>query len=231
MLVTELKPREEILASLEGEEKVFLLGCDGCASACETGGAEKLPELQKTLEEAGLEVTGVTSLDYLCHKSLIRSGLRSYTGKIMEADSVLVATCGVGVQCVADSVLRRVRPACNTMNQGGNPGTQMSSERCAECGDCLLEKTGGICPITSCAKSMVNGPCGGTTADGNCEVDSKRDCGWHRIYERLKDLESLDQMKETVPPKKHGLFLPSYDRMSGEFWAIADKGEEGGDDE
>ena len=231
MLVSELKPKEEILEQLKDDSSVFLLGCDGCASACQTGGAENLPVLCELLKEAGKRLTGQASCDYLCNKSLIRSALRPYTGQIMDADCVLVATCGVGVQCVADSVLKRARPACNTVNLGGQPGTQMSSERCAECGDCLLDRTGGICPVTNCSKSMVNGPCGGTTGTGKCEVDSKRACGWHRIYTRLKDLDALDQMKRIAPPKKHGLFLPSYERMTSEFWAVDPRREQGGNDE
>jgi len=111
MLVTEPKPAEEILAQLNGDGRVFLLGCNGCASACETGGAENLPALAKMLQEAGKQVAGQAALDYLCNKSLIRSGLRPHEAAIMGADSLLVATCGVGVQCVADSVLKRTRPA------------------------------------------------------------------------------------------------------------------------
>ncbi len=220
MLVTELKPEEEILGSTESDASLFLVGCNGCASACETGGAENLPALQELLAGAGKTVTGTTTVDFLCDKSLVRSRLRPFSRQIVDSDSVLVATCGVGVQCVADSVLKRVRPACNTVNQGGTRGTWPGSERCAECGDCLLDKTGGICPITNCSKSMVNGPCGGTTSDGKCEVDRQRDCGWYRIYMRLKDLKALDQMKDVVPPKKHGNYLPSYEVMTGEHWAV-----------
>ncbi len=220
MLVTEVKPEEEILESLEGDEGVFLLGCNGCAEACETGGAENLPDLRGMLEEAGKHVTGTTTVDFLCDKSLVRSRLRPFTDQIMGSDSVLVATCGVGVQCVADSVLNRVRPACNTINLGGSRGTWPGSERCAECGDCLLDYTGGICPITNCAKEMVNGPCGGTTPDGKCEVDRERDCGWYRIYKRLQDLDALDQMKKIVAPKEYGNYLPSYELMTTQFWAV-----------
>ena len=220
MLVTELKPEEELLRQIERDERVFLLGCNGCASACETGGAENLPRLVELLEGAGKAVTGVTTVDFLCDKSLVRSRLRPLTRQIMESDSVLVATCGVGVQCVADSVLKRVRPACNTVNMGGSRGTWPGSERCAECGDCLLDRTGGICPITNCSKSMVNGPCGGTSADGKCEVDQQRDCGWHMIYLRLKDLDALEQMKDIVPAKKYGNYLPSYDIMTTKHWAV-----------
>ncbi len=220
MLVTELKPKEEMLESLGPDASLFLVGCNGCASACSTGGAENLPALQELIAGAGKTVTGTTSVDFLCDKSLVRSRLRPFTRQIMDSDSVLVATCGIGVQCVADSVLKRVRPACNTTNQGGTRGTWPGSERCAECGDCLLDKTGGICPITNCSKSMVNGPCGGTTSEGKCEVDRQRDCGWYRIYMRLKDLRALDQMKKIAPPKKHGNYLPSYAVMTGEHWAV-----------
>jgi electron transport complex protein RnfC len=174
MLVTERKPDDEILASVARDSKLFLVGCNGCHAACESRGAEDLPALKTLLEGAGKTVTGWFTVDFLCDKSLVRSRLRVFTPEIMDADSVLVATCGVGIQCVADSVVKRTRPACNTINIGGSHGTWGSTERCAECGDCLLDRTGGICPITNCSKSMVNGPCGGTTGDGKCEVDRKR---------------------------------------------------------
>ncbi len=231
MLVTELKPEDEVLESLEEDAAVFVVGCNGCASACETGGAEHLPAVEQMLEKAGKTVSGSTAVDFLCDKSLVRSRLRPFTDAIMGSDCVLVVTCGVGVQCVADSVLKRCRPACNTINMGGSRGTWPGSERCAECGDCLLNVTGGICPITNCSKSMVNGPCGGPTPDGKCEVDRERDCGWQLIYERLKDLKALDQMKEIVPPKKYGNYLPSYDVMTGQFWAVDAAAAEGGSDE
>jgi hypothetical protein len=231
MLVTELKPEEEIISALEGDDSIFVLGCNGCAAACETGGAENVEPLVDLLRENGKKITGQMNIDFLCDKSLVRSRLRLKAAPVMEADSVLVATCGVGVQCVADSVLNRVRPACNTVNMGGSRGTWPSSERCAECGDCLLDRTGGICPITTCSKSMVNGPCGGTTGDGKCEVDGERECGWFRIYERLKDLEALDDLKQIAPPKEYGRYMPSYDRMTSEFWAVDASVEQGGNDE
>jgi hypothetical protein len=219
MLVTQRKPDEEILAQVEADSRIFLVGCNGCHSACETGGAEDLPALTVLLQGAGKTVTGSTTVDFLCDKSLVRSRLRPFAEHIIGSDCVLVATCGVGIQCVADSVLKRVRPACNTQNRGGNHGTWGATERCAECGDCLLDKTAAICPITNCSKSMVNGPCGGTTSDGKCEVDRERDCGWHKIYTRLKELGALDQMKQIVPPKKYGNYLPTHDMMTGEHWA------------
>ena len=231
MLVSELKPTQEILEQLDGDSTVFLLGCEGCAKGCETGGSENLPALVELLQEGGKQVAGQATVDFLCNKSLIRSKLRPLTQQIMGADCVLVATCGVGVQCVADSMLKRVRPACNTLNLGGSPGTWISTERCAECGDCLLDRTGGICPITACSKSMVNGPCGGTTKDGKCEVDSKRDCGWHRIYLRLKDLDALDEMKVVAPPKKCGRYLPSYEMKTSSFWAVDASQKQGDDNE
>jgi hypothetical protein len=231
MLVTERKPDDEILASTEEDRKVFLVGCNGCHSACETGGAEDLPALRTLLEAADKQIIGEVTVDFLCDKSLVRSRLRPLAAAIMSSDCVLVATCGVGIQCVADSVVKRVRPGCNTINMGGSHGTWWSTERCAECGDCLLDKTAGICPITGCSKSMVNGPCGGTTSDGKCEVDRERDCGWHLIYERLKKLDALAQMKELVPPKQYGNYLPSWDVMTGQHWASDAPSQVGDQDE
>jgi hypothetical protein len=42
MLFTQDKPLDEVLESLGKEKNIFLLACNGCAEACETGGEEAL---------------------------------------------------------------------------------------------------------------------------------------------------------------------------------------------
>ncbi|MCK4721978.1 MAG: methylenetetrahydrofolate reductase C-terminal domain-containing protein, partial [Dehalococcoidia bacterium] len=82
-------------------------------------------------------------------------------------------------------------------------------ERCAACGDCILEFTGGICPIARCPKSLLNGPCGGS-ANGKCEVDPEKDCAWDLIIKRLEKLGRLSVLEEIRPPRN--------------FWQVARPG-------
>ena len=193
MIISEQKPIEEILGYLDGENAVFILGCSGCAESSGTGGPVQVAEMKTRLEDAGKTVTGTRNIDFLCEKALVKSGLRGNVEEVMQADSVLVLTCGIGVQSVARALAKPVYPGCNTINLGGKRGEWEGSERCAECGMCYLFYTGGICPITSCSKSLVNGACGGANR-GMCEVSPDKPCGWEEIYERLKATGKLDRL-------------------------------------
>lgn len=220
MIVSELKPWEEILESLGTESKVFIVGCKGCAEVCETGGEPQVLKMKKDLEQADKQVTGYTVVDFLCDKSLVKFGLLAHEDEVTEADSLLVMTCGVGVQATAAVVDKVTHPACNTMSVGGAQGTWPGSERCRECGDCVLDYTGGICPVTACTKSLINGICGGMK-DGMCEVESDvRECGWYLIYERLKKLGRLDKMRAIQPPKAYARMEPPKHLRSSIKWAL-----------
>jgi ferredoxin len=225
MIVSELKPWEEILESLGKESKIFIVGCKGCAEACETGGEPQVLQMKKDLEQAGKRVTGYTVVDFLCDKSLVKFSMLAHEDEVKDADSLLVMTCGVGVQATAAVVDKVTHPACNTMSVGGAQGTWPGSERCRECGDCVLDSTGGICPVTACTKSLINGTCGGMK-DGKCEVEPDvRDCGWYLIYERLKKLDRLDKMREILPAKAYGKMEPPKHLRSGIKWALEIKEE------
>lgn len=199
MLVSEMKTNEEILNYLKDEKQIFIVGCNGCAGSSGTGDEKQVQNMKKILEEKGKFITGAKVVDFLCEKALIKSVLMPYEQQIMQSDSILVMTCGVGVQAVASSVMKPVHPACNTLSMGGARGEWTGIERCGECGDCVLEYTAGICPMTKCQKKLLNGACGGSHK-GKCEVADK-ECGWSLIYERLKSLGKLDKLYEYVPPK------------------------------
>lgn len=202
MLTSELKPKEEILSYLAEGERVFLVACAGCAEVCEAGGEEALRALSPPLEEAGHPVAGAVSLPFLCNKALVGMRLSRFASLLEGADSVLVASCGVGIQAVAQVVKKPVHPASNTTSQGAFQGVWPSEERCARCGDCVLEWTGGICPLTACTKGLLNGPCGGAK-EGRCEFEPQvRPCGWELIYERLKRQGRLDLLKKSRPQFK-----------------------------
>lgn len=62
--------------------------------------------------------------------------------------------------------------------------------RCQHCGECILSSTAFICS-QNCPKRLRNGPCGGTGADGSCEVFPEKKCVWYKIYYRSKLLNRL----------------------------------------
>jgi ferredoxin len=219
MLYTENKPIEEILQSLGAESNIFLLGCNGCAEACQTGGQEALSVMKAELEKAGKKVTSVCLVDFLCNKMLVTTRLSRHMGKLQQSDSILVLTCGIGVQAVSKIVDKVVHPAANTVSLGGLQGLWPSDERCQACGDCALDYTGGICPVTFCAKSLLNGPCGGAK-DGKCEVDNEKDCGWQLIYERLKKVGRLENLKKVRSARDHDKMLPSSGLRKKSFYDI-----------
>jgi len=200
MILTERKPADEIIAGVG--DKVFIVGCCGCPIGADTGGPERLKELKAELESAGKTCLGSCEIDFLCNKALVGIRLARQADKLAAADTLLVVSCGIGVQAVGNMTDGFVFPALNTISVGGYQGLFPSNERCQECGDCMLGATGGLCPIVLCAKSLVNGICGGEK-DGKCEVGDGRPCGWKMIYDRCKELGTLDRLKEFMAPLDH----------------------------
>ena len=190
MLITELKAKEVIESLASG--KVFIINCHGCR---EIRFPEKeADELQKELCDAG-KVTGILTTDYICNAENLKLRLSKYAAAIEAADAVLVFSCGVGVQTVSDYLEgKRVYACCDTYALPGFQGVTPLEHDCKQCGQCYLNLTGGICPITACSKSLINGQCGGAKK-GMCEVDPNMECGWERIYQKLKAIGRLDAMK------------------------------------
>jgi len=219
MLYTENKPIDEVLESLDKEKNIFLLGCNGCAEVCETGGEKALSAMKAELENAGKNVTSTCLVDFLCNKMLVTMRLSRERDKLQQSDSILVLTCGIGVQVVSKVVNKVVHPAANTVSLGGLQGLWPSDERCQACGDCALDYTGGICPVTFCAKSLLNGPCGGAQ-DGKCEVDPEKDCGWQLIYERLQKVGRLENLKKVRVARDHSKMLPSSQLRKTSFYDL-----------
>jgi ferredoxin len=226
MLVSELKTHDEIDAMLAGSDAVHIVGCGGCAEVCDTGGPESTAAFAMRLEEAGKTVTGTTDVDFLCNRLL--TGLRLVRDReaIARADAIVVLSCGIGVQVTAQVVDRPVFPATNTIAMGGSQGLWPGEEKCAQCGDCRLGATGGICPVTGCAKGLVNGQCGGTTSSGDCEVEEGRPCAWARIYRRLSTVGRLDLLAAPPVVLDKSRLIPDAARRRTLYWAI-DQAEEG----
>ena len=196
MLITELKSKEILDGLTQG--KVFIINCHGCK---EVSFPEKeAEEFEKSL---GDKVTGVLTTDYLCNIDNLPLRLEKHAAAIEAADAVLVLSCGVGVQTVAEYLPgKRVYAACDTYALPGHQGVTPLEHDCDQCGQCYLNITGGICPITACSKSLVNGQCGGAK-NGKCEVDPDMDCGWERICRRLQQVGRTDVLKCPVQLRQY----------------------------
>lgn len=190
MIVTAEKPLEEVLAFLAPYRRVLVLGCQGCFQP--PRGLKEAEGYLSRLEAAGKAARAAT-LPRQCDSKLVQAKLGEELG---DAEAVLSLACGVGVQMVSAAFPRvPVFPAQNTMFIGGEGAEGAFLEFCSGCGDCVLDRTGGICPITRCSKSLLNGPCGGSQG-GRCEVDPHLECAWHLIYERLKALGRVGALAE-----------------------------------
>ncbi len=205
MHATIQKPIDEITGYLRDGEKVFVVGCGNCAEKCHSGGEPECREMVERLEKRGVSVTGWAcskSGVSLCKLAVAKKLLNEEHPKEVEkADSFLILACGQGIHTVMDATDGgEVHPGCDTIFGGETIKDEFITEYCSLCGECIVEYTGGLCPLTICGKGLLNGPCGGAK-DGKCEVDPERDCGWILIYERLKKLGRLDMMKQYMEPK------------------------------
>jgi len=202
MIIAEQKPLAEIKSLLGSAEKVLVLGCGTCVTVCFAGG-----EREAAILGASLRIT--TKLDGngkdVTHATVQRQCEWEYLDQVAEqvkdADIILSLGCGIGVQAIAEHFPEKwVVPGLNTTFLGIPTEQGVWSERCAACGDCILDLTGGICPIARCSKSLLNGPCGGSE-DGHCEIDPNIPCGWQLIYDRLSNMGKLENIYAIRVPK------------------------------
>lgn len=199
--ITQQKSETEIDRLLSGLGRVFIVGCGTCVTLTRTGGVHEVAAMKEKLSGKGKLVTGYTVVPVACD-NLTREFLSEFGPKIEQADVMLVMTCAFGVQTIAKHLKTFVVPALDTLFIGKETGVGLFDEICTQCGTCVIGETGGICPVTSCHKGMVNGPCGGTN-HGKCEIDINKDCAWTLIYDRLKELGRLDSMKKYQRPRNH----------------------------
>jgi ferredoxin len=212
MIMTEKKSLEEIKESLKNSKKIFIIGCGDCATLCQTGGEEQVKEMAKQLNDK--EIVGMTVVETPCDKRILKRDLRSLTASIEAADTVLVLSCGVGVQTVTELLGKIAIPGLNTKFIGMTEHIGAFYQRCLACGDCILDETGGICPISRCPKGLLNGPCAGHM-DEKCEVDREKDCAWVLIYKRMKDLGQLDKFRAFRKPRNYRISTPPQQIVGG----------------
>ena len=197
--ITAQKPFEEIAEALNEMEKVYVVGCGTCATMCQTGGKSEVLDMKAKLEAAGKKVTGWMVIPIACDE-LTKDALGESTKDIEGAEGILAMTCAFGVQTITLYTNKPVYPALNTLFIGKEETPGHFTEVCMQCGDCILAKTAGICPLVRCGKSLLNGPCGGSV-NGKCEIAPDIPCAWQVIYDRLAALGQLDKLEEIVPPR------------------------------
>jgi len=203
MIISEKKPLEEVLNYLRYSNKLILTGCSECASTCKVGGQEQLEEMKELLESNGKKVLGMKVFEPSCNLLKVKKDMKAFKEELKDADAILSLACGDGTQTIVKNVKNLpVYPGNNTMFIGETKRVGEFEESCKACGECELGWTGGICPVTMCAKGLINGACGGAK-DGKCEISSENDCAWIAIYNRLKDIDQLDNMLEMRPMKDY----------------------------
>ena len=211
-IITTKKPFDEILGVIKDTKRIMIVSCASCAAMCQTGGTEGAKEMAEKLEEKGFEISTVIVPEEVCDNRVMGKDFRKVEEELNNTDAILSLSCGLGIASIV-KVLEKKHPeipifiGTNTEFMGMTERIGRFYMRCRGCGDCLLNETGGICPITTCAKSLMNGPCGGMVR-GKCEVGNyERDCGWVLIYERLKKLGRLDlftKLRDPVDWSKSG---------------------------
>jgi len=203
MIITRKKDRKILLDTVKEHKSFFLLGCSECASLCGTGGEPELKELKELLESEGKTVAGTFVAKTGCQVLGTKIELKGQKEVLDRVDAIIVMSCGAGTQSMVEVFeSKAVYPSNDSMFLGNMTRLQFFDERCSLCGECILDKTGGICPVTACPKGILNGPCGGTK-DGNCEISPEVKCAWVRIYERMAKLGQTEKFKETVIPPKN----------------------------
>jgi len=201
MIVAKRKPLDELKEMLKDYKRVLNVGCGTCVSVCLTGGEKEVAVLSAELDMARkLDDNPIEIDEFTVERQCDREYLAELDDKVAKYDAVLSMACGVGIQFLAERFPDTpVFPAVDTSGLAVNQAVGWSEERCRSCQSCVLGWTGGICPVTMCAKGLYNGPCGGTNK-GKCEISQEQPCAWFMIYERLAAQGRLDNIKKIRPP-------------------------------
>ena len=202
MIVGEQKPLAEIKSMLTGIHKVLVVGCGTCVTVCMAGGEKEVGILGSALRMATrLDGDGADFDEITVQRQCEWEYIDPLAGRLADYEAVLSLACGIGVQTLVQRFPKVwVLPGLNTTFLGMPPEQGVWEERCQACGQCILEQTGGICPIARCSKQLLNGPCGGSQ-NGVCEVNADTSCAWQLIYDRMSALGKLERLLEVQPPK------------------------------
>ena len=205
MIIAERKPMQEIRQLIAPYKRVLVAGCGTCVTVCWAGGEKEVAMLASQLRLAGsAEDSKLSVLEATVERQCEREMVAEIKDKVAEVEAVISLACGSGVQTMAEMFEDKpVLPGVNTTFIGMPEREGLWVEMCGACGDCFLDRTGGVCPIVRCAKGLLNGPCGGTRKGGKCEIDPDKDCAWVLIYRRLEKQGRLDVMRRYYAPKNY----------------------------
>jgi ferredoxin len=206
MIKAEQKPIDEILRYLDPYNKILLSGCGACVTVCHAGGEKEVGLLAFGLRMERRKIgKRMEVLEATPPRQCEPEFALELAETIEKVEAVVSIACGVGIQTLTRYFQNiPVFPGVNTTFMGETVMHGVWEERCQACGNCILEKTGGICPIARCAKQLLNGPCGGSSK-GKCEIEQETDCAWQLIYDRLKGLGQLYRLEEIIPAKRWGM--------------------------
>ncbi len=200
MIVAKRKPFIEIKNMLKDYRKVLNTGCGTCVAVCLAGGEKEVDvlnaelDIARKLEENPIELGALTP-----ERQCDQEYLAELDDVVKDYEAILSMACGAGVQFLAERFPDiPVFPALDTSGLAVNQAVGWYEERCRSCSSCVLGLTGGICPVTMCAKGLYNGPCGGTN-QASCEISTEQPCAWYLVYERLERQGRLDCIMEITP--------------------------------
>ncbi len=203
MIIAEWKPISEMVSYLRGAKSILLVGCATCVAECAAGGEREVntlaPLLAMALKNEGQDVKVLTkTLERQCELEFVED----LADLVPQVDAIVSIACGIGMQLVAERFNDTpLYPGVNTTSLAVREAPGLWTARCGACGDCVLGDTFGYCPVARCAKSLMNGPCGGTRRNGKCEVDENTDCVWNLIVERAQARGQLERLAEVRRPK------------------------------
>lgn len=202
MIVADKKPIEEIIEEVKDYDRLLILGCNECVTVCEAGGKKEVEVLASALRMHFIQQGKEKKIDEMTlERQCDHEYLEEIRNVVDQYDAILSLACGVGVQFAAEKYhTTPLLPGVNTCFLGATEQRGLWTERCQACGSCVLARTGGICPISRCAKRVMNGPCGGSTG-GKCEINKEVDCAWQLIIDRLRDLGRLEDYEVVMPIK------------------------------
>ncbi len=209
MIIAKRKPFEEIKDLIDGYHKLLNVGCGTCVAVCLAGGEKEVEVLNAEIDMAGKIAGKPVSIDGVTvERQCDMEYLEQLDKQVGEYDALLTMACGAGVQFLAERFPDKVvLPMVDTTFIGVNKAMGWYEERCRSCSSCVLGATGGVCPVTMCAKGLFNGPCGGTN-HGNCEIDDAQPCAWYMIHERLEKQGRLELMMKFTPAREHQNQVP-----------------------
>ena len=202
MIVGEQKPFEEIWEMVKDHKQLTVFGCNTCVAVCHQGGNKEAGILASQLRmRASQDDVDIEIIDSGIERQCEHEFFEKTEDLIQKSESVLSLACGIGVQFMATKYGETpIYPALNTTFLGDVPETGLFTEKCQACGDCVLGITGGVCPVSRCAKRLFNGPCGGSTT-GKCEISQDTECAWQLVIDRLEALGRLDSYEKVIPIK------------------------------